>query len=57
MQTWEWECPECCNINSRSNADLQNRGWIGTIQCNECLRRFELKGLYQHGFAQETEKH
>lgn len=52
---WEWECPECEYINPRSDADLQARGWIGTIQCARCKRRFELSGLWSHGFAQETE--
>ena len=51
---WEWECPECEHINPRSDADLQARGWIGTIQCANCKRRFELSGLWSHGFAQET---
>lgn len=51
---WEWECPECEHLNPRSDEDLQRRGWIGTIQCADCKRRFELKGLYEYGFTFEN---
>lgn len=54
MTFFEWECPECCHINPREDDDLQRRGWIGTIQCFACKRRFELKGLYEHGFVFEN---
>lgn len=52
---WSWECPECEHVNARQDDDLQRRGWIGTVQCSGCLRRFELIQLYKQGYAIENE--